>query len=130
MSRQGSTWRVVLALLVGVCLGSAFTAPLASAPGKKIRRTMLMNFKATASPADVQMVLDANRSDGARFASAGSVVVGHQINKSAAYQYGVSMDFDSEDALKRYSQDEGRHQTHQKFTPFIDQFMVAEVEGE
>jgi hypothetical protein len=121
---------VVVAVLIGALLGSWATTATTSVGGKKIRRTILLNFKPAASPAEIQQVLRDVKANITQIKGVRRVIIGPQINQNASFQYGISMDFDDEAALKRYRQDEGHRDTHNKYVHLIEQSQITDLREE
>lgn len=119
-----------VALLVGALLGSAATVTLSSAPGKPIRRMMLFNFKPDTTPAQIQEALNGHKADVSSNKGVGNIVVGPQINKGGKFQYGISMDFDDEAALKRYSDSDTHHKTHSAYIGLVESATVLDLQGQ
>src|SRR5215470_434490 len=109
--------RRLVVFLAMVLAAGAFSfqwlgARSASAGSNKIRRTILLSFKAEATPADIQKVLGEVKQNISGMKGVNNVFVGVQINSKAPFTHGISMDFDDEAALKAYRQDEEHHRTH------------------
>lgn len=121
---------VAVAVLIGASLGSWATTATTSAGSKKIRRTILLNFKPNTSPAQIQQIIREVKANITQIEGVRHVVAGPQINQNAAFQYGISMDFDDEAALKRYRQDEGHRGTHNKYVHLIAQSQITDLREE
>lgn len=121
---------LIVATLIEALLGAITTSAITSAQSKKIRRTILLNFKPEASPAGVQKILHEVREHLAKLKGVHNVVVGAQINQNAGFQYGISMDFDDEAALKAYREDEEHRQLHNRYVHLIEQAQITDIRNE
>ncbi len=129
-NRQKTIALLVGAILLGALVGTIATSAVITAGSKKIRRTILLNFTPDASPADIHKVLQEVKENISQIKGVRNIVMGPQINKNANFQYGISMDFDDEAALKAYRQDEGHRETHNKYVHLIEQSQITDLRQE
>src|SRR5262249_2492668 len=102
----------------------------ASAGSSRIRRTILLSFKAEATPSDIQKVLGEVKQNISGMKGVNNVFVGAQVNSKAPFTHGISMDFDDESALRAYRQDEEHHRTHNDYNHFIDKAQITDIKDE
>lgn len=121
---------LIVGMVIGSLLGVVATSAVTSAGSKKIRRTILLNFKPEASPADIQKILREVKANISQMKGVHHMVVGEQINPNANFKYGISMDFDDEAALKAYRQNEGHRQTHNEYAHLIQQSQITDLRDE
>lgn len=101
-----------------------------TAPGSRIRRTILLKFKPEASSAAIQKILKEVKDNITGIKGVRNVVVGAQIVERAPFNYGISMDFDDETAFKRYRADEGHRNTHNKYADLVEQAQITDIRDE
>ena len=121
---------LVAATLIGSLLGAFVSSAITSAGSKKIRRTILLNFKPEASPAEVQKILQDATENITQIKGVRNVVAGPQTNQLAGFKYGISMDFDDEAALKAYREDSGHRETHNRYVHLIEQSQISDIREE
>jgi len=129
------TSKTTLALLIATSLAGpliyfALTSPATQASSKRIRRTILLNFKAEATPAEIQKVLKETKANIASLKGVHNVFVGAQTNERAPFKYGISMDFDDEAALKAYRENEEHRRTHNDYVHLIEQAQITDIRDE
>ncbi|HSE99119.1 MAG TPA: Dabb family protein [Blastocatellia bacterium] len=127
--------RKLIALLAAVSLvliASSFVNSFrpTEARSTKIRRTILLSFKAEATPAEIQKVLKEASSHIAGLKGVRNVYAGAQINPQSAFKYGISMDFDDEAALKAYRANEEHRRIHNAYVHLIDQSQITDIRDE
>lgn len=96
----------------------------------RIRRTILLNFKAEATPAEIQMVLKEASSHIAGLKGVRNLFAGAQINQQAQFKYGISMDFDDEAALKAYRANEEHRKIHNAYIHLIEGSQITDIRDE
>jgi hypothetical protein len=121
----------VFALLITAGL-IALALPVASKPARssKIRRTILLRFKPEASPTEVQKILREVKANLAQLKGVRNIFVGAQVRSQVAFQYGISMDFDDEAALKAYRQDEEHRRTHNDYSHLVAEAQISDIRDE
>src|SRR6266480_4458206 len=125
----------VVALLIALALTGtlfAFTRPSKAtpAPSSKIRRTILLNFKAEATDADVQKILKDVKETIGKLKGIHNLFIGRQTNEHAAFKYGISMDFDDQAALNAYRADQEHRRTHNQYNHLIEQAQITDIVNE
>ena len=118
------------ALVAGALSSHWLASRPAAAHSSKIRRTILLNFKPEASPADIQKVLQEVKQNISGMNGVHNVFVGAQVNTKAPFTHGISMDFDDENALKAYRQNEEHHRTHNDYNHFIEKAQITDIRDE
>jgi hypothetical protein len=96
----------------------------------KIRRTILLDFKAEASPAEVQNILKRVKENIIKHKGAHNVFVGAQINERTPFRYGISMDFDDEDALTAYRQGEEHRRMRNDYSHMVEEAQITDIRDE
>lgn len=117
---------VLLAALFMVTLSSKANPPRSS----KIRRTILLNFKPEATPADIQKIFKEVRENISLLKGVHNLFIGAQVNERATFKYGMSMDFDDDAALKAYRADQEHRQTHNKYNHLIAGSQITDIRDE
>jgi hypothetical protein len=130
MNRARQVIVFTAALLVGALTLNWIASQPADAAGSKIRRTIMLSFKPEATAADIQKVLLEVRQNVSGMQGVRNVIVGAQINVKAPFSHGISMDFDDENALKAYRQNEEHRRTHNDYTHFIDKAQITDIRDE
>jgi heme-degrading monooxygenase HmoA len=125
----------LIALLIAlVLLGALFTVTLSSKANpprsRKIRRTILLNFKPEASPTEIQKIFKEVKENISQLKGVHNLFIGAQVNERASFKYGMSMDFDNEAALKAYRADQEHRQTHNKYNHLIEQAQITDIQDE
>lgn len=124
---------LVALIIAFVLLGTLFTmihSSKASTRSTKIRRTILLNFKAEATPADIEKILKEVKENISQLKGVHNLFIGPQVNERATFKYGISMDFDDEAALKAYRADQEHRQTHNKYNHLIEQAQITDIKDE
>lgn len=124
--------RAVLALLIAMAVSTATlwlnsSSTASPARSSKIRRTILLKFKPEASTDAIQKILREVKENITGIKGVRNVVVGAQIVERAPFNYGISMDFENEDAFKRYRADEGHRGTHNKYADLVEQAQITDI---
>jgi hypothetical protein len=121
----------VLAVTLAL-IASSFMISFRSAEARsmKLRRTILLNFKAEATPAEIQKVLKEAAGHIAGLKGVKNVYAGAQINPQSAFKYGISMDFDDEAALKAYRSNEEHRNMHNAYVHLIEQSQITDIRDE
>jgi hypothetical protein len=127
MNKQKRFFRLIVAMLVGSLVGALAISAVTTTRSKKIRRTILLNFKPEASPDEIRNILQEVRTNITKLKGVHHVVVGPQINQKAQFGYGISMDFDDEAALRAYRADEEHRQTHNRYVHLIAQAQITDI---
>lgn len=127
--------RKLLLLLAGPSLVLAgwlfiLSSATTEARSTRIRRTILLSFKAEATPAEIQKVLKEARSHIAGLKGVRNVFAGDQINQQAQFKYGISMDFDNEAALKAYRANEEHRKIHNAYVHLIEGSQITDISDE
>jgi heme-degrading monooxygenase HmoA len=124
----------VVALLIAMALLGVFAVTRSSkatpAPSSKIRRTILLNFKAEATDADVQKILKDVKETISKLKGIHNLFIGRQTNERAAFKYGISMDFDDQAALNAYRSDQEHRRTHNEYNHLIEQAQITDIVNE
>lgn len=90
----------------------------------------MLNFKAEATPADIEKVLKASRDHILPLKGVRNVFIGAQINERGPFKYGISMDFDDEAALKAYRENEEHRRVHNAYVHLIEQAQITDIRDE
>lgn len=101
-----------------------------TAKSTKIRRTILLNFKAEATEAQLQDMMKDVRKNIAPMKGVHNLFIGKQTNQKAPWQIGISMDFDDEAALKAYRTNEEHRQNHNKYIDLITGSLITDIRDE
>ena len=101
-----------------------------TAKSTKIRRTILLNFKAEATEAQLQDMMKDVRKNIAPMKGVHNLFIGKQTNQKAPWQIGISMDFDDEAALKAYRANEEHRQNHNKYIDLITGSLITDIRDE
>ena len=125
----------IIALLAALSLAliaSSFLISFrpAEARSTKIRRTILLNFKAEATPAQIQKVLKEASGHIATLKGVTDVFAGAQINPMSPFKYGISMDFADEAALKAYRANEEHRRIHNAYVHLIAGSQITDIRDE
>lgn len=125
-------WKPAISLLLlAPVMAAAFALPTpAPVRSAKIRRTILLRFKPEASPAEIQKILKEVKANISHMKGVHHVFVGAQLVDRAPFRYGISMDFDNEQALKAYRSDEEHRRTHNDYSHLIDQAQISDIRDE
>ncbi|CAN5770965.1 hypothetical protein BH18ACI4_BH18ACI4_00150 [soil metagenome] len=125
---------LIASLMALVLLGALFMVTLSSKANpprsNKIRRTILLNFKPEATPAEIQKIFKEVRENISLLKGVHNLFMGAQVNERATFKYGMSMDFDDEAALKRYRADQEHRQTHNKYNHLIEGSQITDIRDE
>jgi hypothetical protein len=129
------TNRKFFALLIVVSLAiAAFWLIRSSSPAEarstKIRRMILLNFKAEATPAEIQKVLKESSGHIATLKGVRNVLAGAQTHQQSQFKYGISMDFDDEAALKAYRTNEEHRKLHNTYIHLIEGSQIIDIRDE
>jgi len=129
------TNRKFFALLIVVSLAlAAFWLIRSSSPAEarstKIRRMILLNFKAEATPAEIQKVLKESSEHIATLKGVRNVLAGAQTHQQSQFKYGISMDFDDEAALKAYRTNEEHRKLHNAYIHLIEGSQIIDIRDE
>ncbi|MCW5970036.1 MAG: Dabb family protein [Blastocatellales bacterium] len=100
------------------------------AKSSRIRRTILLEFKAEAAPEEIRKILGEVRANIEGIEGVRNVVIGSQSIDRIPFRYGISMDFDDEAALKRYRQDDEHRRTHNDYSRLIEQAQISDIRDE
>ncbi|HWP43473.1 MAG TPA: Dabb family protein [Blastocatellia bacterium] len=127
--------RRLMVLLAGISLALVVSLLMMSgrpteARGTKIRRTILLNFKPEASPAEIRKVLKEAAANIATLKGVRNVFAGAQINPLSDFKYGISMDFDDEAALKAYRANEEHRRIHNAYVHLIERSQITDIREE
>src|SRR5262249_17386450 len=121
---------VIAVALAGTLTGLLRPSTVTSAESPKIRRTILLKFKAEASPAEIRKILKEVKANISGLKGVHNVSVGAQALDRTPFQYGISMDFDDEAALKAYRQNEEHRRTHNDYSKLIEQAQISDIRDE
>ena len=124
-----------LSLLAGMSLvlvGWLFisASPPSEARSTRIRRTILLNFKAEATPDEIQKVLKDASGHIAGLKGVKNVFAGAQIHPQVQFKYGISMDFDNEAALKAYRTNKEHRELHDAHVHLIEGSQITDIRDE
>src|SRR6266851_62651 len=121
---------LIIGAIIGASLAMAFSTGAAAARSSKIRRTILLSFKPEATPADIQKIAQDVKATIGKLKGVHSLFVGPQIIDRVPFRFGISMDFDDENALKAYRQDQEHRRTHNSYVHLIDQSQITDIRDE
>lgn len=131
MNRRKTAMTMLTTVAVAATLFALMNSwPSSSAKSSRIRRTILLEFKAEATPAEIRKILGEVKANISGIEGVRNVFVGAQSIDRIPFRYGVSMDFDDEAALKRYRADEGHRRTHNDYTRLIEQAQISDIHDE
>jgi hypothetical protein len=116
-----------LTAIVFVSAQPSFTKTVAS---PELRRTILLKFKAEASPAEIRKILREVKANISGLKGVRNVFVGAQVIDRIPFAWGISMDFDNEAALKAYRQDQEHRRTHNDYSHLIEQAQISDIRDE
>ena len=127
--------RKLLLLLAGASLvlaGWLFIPSWSSTEARspRIRRTILLNFKAEATPEQIQKILKEATAQIASGKGVRNIFAGAQVNQQAQFKYGISMDFDDEAALKAYRSNEEHRKIHNAYVHLIEAAQITDIRDE
>ena len=105
-------------------------SPPAEARSPRIRRTILLNFKAEATPEQIQKILKEAATQIAGGKGVRNIFAGAQIHPQAQFKYGISMDFDDEAALKAYRANEEHRKIHNAYVHLIEGAQITDIRDE
>ena len=121
---------LIIGAIIGGSLAMAFSTGGAAGRSSKIRRTILLSFKPEATPADIQKIAQDVKATIGKLKGVHNLFVGPQIIDRVPFRFGISMDFDDENALKAYRQDDEHHRTHNDYVHLIDQAQISDIRDE
>lgn len=127
--------RIVLTTLAAISIAAAIIVFMnynqsSTAKSNRIRRTILLEFKAEATPAEIRKILGEVRANIEGIEGVRNVIIGSQSIDRIPFRYGISMDFDDEAALRRYRQDEEHRRTHNDYSRLIEQAQISDIRDE
>jgi gas vesicle protein len=122
------------ALIIGVIIGASVAMTVSTtrtaARSTKIRRTILLRFKPEATPADIQKIAQDVKATIGTLKGVHNLYVGPQLSDKVPFGYGISMDFDDENALKAYRTDQEHRRTHNDYVHLIDASQITDIRDE
>ena len=124
---------VLGALIIGamiVATAVAVSTRGTAARSSKIRRTILLSFKPEATPADIQKIAQDVKQTIGKLKGVHNLFVGPQVSDKVPFRFGISMDFDDENALKAYRTDQEHRRTHNDYVHLIDQAQITDIRDE
>ncbi len=121
---------LIIGMIIGASITMAFSTSSATARSSKIRRTILLALKAEATPADIQKMSNDIKATIGSLKGVHNLFVGAQTSDKAPFQFGVSMDFDDESALKAYRTDQEHRRTHNDYIHLIDKSQISDIRDE
>ncbi|HKZ79880.1 MAG TPA: Dabb family protein [Pyrinomonadaceae bacterium] len=131
---MGKQEKLIAILMAVVMFGALFFVNFStranSTRSSKIRRTILLNFKPEATPADIQKIFKEVKENISQLKGVHNLFIGAQVNERASFKYGISMDFDDDAALKAYRADQEHRQTHNKYNHLIEQAQITDIRDE
>jgi len=131
---MGKQEKLIAILMAVVMFGALFIVNFStranSTRSSKIRRTILLNFKPEATPADIQKIFKEVKENISQLKGVHNLFIGAQVNERASFKYGISMDFDDDAALKAYRADQEHRQTHNKYNHLIEQAQITDIRDE
>ena len=131
MNRKRVLAMLAAGMLVVVAGAVWYQTQTVSAKSTKIRRTILLSLKPEATEAQIQEMMKDVRKNIAPMKGVHGLYIGKQTNpKAAGYQYGISMDFDDEAALKAYRTNEEHRQNHNKYIDLITGSQITDIRDE
>ena len=130
MKKRMTVFGVLIIVVIIVASAGAVSTRGAAARSSKIRRTILLSFKPEATPADIQKIAQDVKQTIGKLKGVHNLFVGPQMSDKVPFRFGISMDFDDENALKAYRTDQEHRRTHNDYVHLIDQAQITDIRDE